>query len=354
MVPSPIVLAFILHRNMTKRMPCTVVVGGFYGDEGKGKILAYMSLKDSPKIAVRGGVGANAGHTFVHQNNKYKVRMLPSAILNQATKLLVGPGVLLTPNILTAEIEKYSTSGRTFVDRQCGIIEEQHVELDGQSVHLKNVIGSTGTGTGPANADRAIRILKLAKDVPMLDQYLSDVSQMVNESIEDGSHVVVEGTQGTYLSLFHGTYPFVTSKDVTASGICSDVGIGPKRVDDVLVVFKSYVTRVGGGPLPNELSSDEAVLKGWTEYGSVTGRLRRTSSFNMDLAKRAVVLNSATQLAITKMDVLFPSCAGTRDFSKLTIDAKKFILNIEEETGVPVVLIGTGQEVYDVIDLRRN
>lgn len=335
-------------------MPCTVVVGGFYGDEGKGKILAYMSLKDSPKIAVRGGVGANAGHTFVYENNEYKVRMLPSGILNQSTKLLIGPGVLLSPNILTTEMEKYITNKRTFVDRQCGIVEEQHIKLDSQSAHLKNTVGSTGTGTGPANADRALRILKLAKDIPELDQYLSDVSLMVNESIDDGSSVLVEGTQGTYLSLYHGTYPFVTSKDVTASGICSDVGIGPKKVDDVLVVFKSYVTRVGGGPLPNEISSTDAVLKGWTEYGSVTGRLRRTSSFNMNLAKRAVALNSATQLAITKMDVLFPSCAGTRDFNKLSADAKKFIQDIEVETGVPVVLIGTGQEVYDAIDRREN
>jgi adenylosuccinate synthase len=333
-------------------MPCTVVVGGFYGDEGKGKILAYMSLRDSPKIAVRGGVGANAGHTFVHENNKYKVRMLPSAILNDSTRLLIGAGVVLTPNILTSEIEKYSTNNRTFVDRQCGIVEEHHIELDGGSDHLKKTVGTTGTGTGPANADRALRTLKLAEDMPMLTQYLDDVSKTVNETIDEGSPVLVEGTQGTYLSLYHGIYPFVTSKDVTASGICSDIGIGPKKVDNVLVVFKSYVTRVGSGPLPNEVTSREALLKGWTEYGSVTGRLRRSSSFNMDLAKRAVMLNSATQLAITKMDVLFPSCAGIRDFSKLTADAKKFILNVEEETGVPVVLVGTGQEVYDVIDLR--
>lgn len=333
-------------------MPCTVVVGGFYGDEGKGKILAYMSLKDSPKIAVRGGVGANAGHTFVHENNEYKVRMLPSAILNDSTRLLIGPGVLLTPNILTSEIEKYSTGNRTFVDGHCGIVEERHIELDVGSGHLKKTVGTTGTGTGPANADRALRTLKLAEDMPMLTQYLDDVSKTVNETIEEGSPVLVEGTQGTYLSLYHGIYPYVTSKDVTASGICSDIGIGPKKVDNVLVVFKSYVTRVGSGPLPNEVTSQEALLKGWTEYGSVTGRLRRSSSFNMDLAKRAVMLNSATQLAITKMDVLFPSCAGIRDFSKLTADAKKFILNVEEETGVPVVLIGTGQEVYDIIDLR--
>jgi adenylosuccinate synthase len=341
-----------LDLKKIMHMPCTVVVGGFYGDEGKGKIVAYLSLKDSPKIAVRGGVGANAGHTFVHENHQYKLRMLPSAILNDSTKLLIGAGVLLTPNILTNEIEKYSTNNRTFVDNQCGIVEEYHIELDGGSDHLKKTVGTTGTGTGPANSDRALRTLKLAKDIPSLTRYLNDVSQTVNEAIEKGSPVLVEGTQGTYLSLYHGGYPYVTSKDVTASGICSDIGIGPKKVDNVLVVFKSFVTRVGGGPLPNEIAPQEALRKGWIEYGSVTGRLRRSSSFNLELAKKAVRINSATQLGITKIDVLFPTCARIREFSKLTADAKKFILNIEEETGVPVVLIGTGEEVFDVIDLR--
>ena len=132
------------------------------------------------------------------------------------------------------------------------------------SDYLKNIVGTTGTGTGPANSDRALRTLKLAREVPELLQYLGDVSSIVNEVYRlKKIQVLVEGTQGTYLSLYHGSYPYVTSKDVTASGICSDVGIGPKSIDEVLVVFKSFVTRVGAGPLLNEVTPEEAVARGW-------------------------------------------------------------------------------------------
>lgn len=333
-------------------MPCLVTVGGFYGDEGKGKIIAYLAKRDNPVIAVRGGVGPNAGHTFTFEGREYKVRMLPSAVLNQSTRLLIGAGVLVNPQVLLKEIAIFQTDDRTFVDGQCGIIEQSHIERDKSEDHLKSKVGTTGTGTGPANADRALRTLKLAKDIPELSLYVEDVSNSVNYALENNERVLVEGTQGTYLSLFHGGYPYVTSKDVTASGICSDIGIGPKRVDEVLVVFKAYVTRVGGGPLQNELSEDEAKRRGWLEFGSVTGRQRRASPFDMDLAKKAIRINSATQLAVTKMDVLYPQCAGVREYGKLPAGAKKFIENIEGETGLNVTLIGTGPELYDVIDRR--
>ncbi len=333
-------------------MPCLVTVGGFYGDEGKGKIIAYLAKKDNPVIAVRGGVGPNAGHTFTFEGKEYKVRMLPSAALNPTTRLLIGAGVLVNPQVLLKEIAMFQADDRTFVDAQCGIIEQTHIDRDKGEDHLKSKVGTTGTGTGPANADRALRTLKLAKDIPELSLYVEDVSNSVNYALESKENVLVEGTQGTYLSLFHGGYPYVTSKDITASGICSDIGIGPKRVDEVLVVFKAYVTRVGGGPLQNELSEDEAKRRGWLEFGSVTGRQRRASPFDMDLAKKAIRLNSATQLAVTKMDVLYPQCAGVREYSKLPADARKFIENIEGETGLKVTLIGTGPELYDIIDRR--
>ena len=333
-------------------MPCLVTVGGFYGDEGKGKIIAYLARKDKPTIAVRGGVGPNAGHTFTFEGKEYKVRMLPSAALNSTTRLLIGAGVLVNPQVLLKEIAMFQSDDRTFVDAQCGIIEQTHIDRDKGEDYLRNKIGTTGTGTGPANADRALRTLKLAKDVPELSLYIEEVSNSVNYALESNENVLVEGTQGTYLSLFHGSYPYVTSKDVTASAICSDIGLGPKRVDDVLVVFKAYVTRVGGGLLQNELSEEEAKKRGWLEFGSVTGRQRRASPFDMDLAKKAIRLNSATQLAVTKMDVLYSQCAGVREYSKLPAEAKKFVENIEGETGLKVALIGTGPDLYDVVDRR--
>jgi adenylosuccinate synthase len=333
-------------------MPSTVIVGGFFGDEGKGKIVSYLAMKDNPVIAVRGGVGPNAGHTIEHHGKKYKVRMLPSAFLNPNTRLLIGPGVVLSLDVLLKEISEFGTQDRSFVDYQCGIIEDSHRTADSQG-RLKESIGSTGTGTGPANADRAMRTLKLAKEIDSLALYLDDIPNAVNFALERKEQVIVEGTQGTFLSLWHGTYPYVTSKDVTASGICADVGIGPKSVDEVVIVFKSFVTRVGEGPLKNEISPEKAVAKGWQEVGTVTGRQRRAAEFDFELAKRSIMLNSATQIAITKLDVVYPECAHMQSFSDLSSPAKHFIKTIEDKLKVPVTLIGTGPEVNDTID-RRN
>ena len=332
-------------------MTSTVVVGGFFGDEGKGKIISYLAIKDNPKIIVRGGAGPNAGHTIRDGDKVYKVRMLPSGFLNKNAKVMIGPGVVINPDVLKKEIEDFDVSGRAFIDKHCGIIEETHLTRDSKG-ELKEKIGSTGSGTGPANADRAMRVLKLAKDFDSLSPLIVDVPQEINSALSANEHVLIEGTQGTFLSLWHGTYPFVTSKDVTASGICADVGIGPTKVDEVIVVFKSYVTRVGTGPLDNELSLEEAEKKGWSEFGTVTGRQRRAADFDFDLARRAIMLNGATQISITKLDVLFSDCAGETSFDKLSDGAKAFIKNIEDKLHTPVTIIGTGPDIHDVIDRR--
>ncbi len=334
-------------------MPAMVVVGGFFGDEGKGKIISYLALKDKPAIAVRGGVGPNAGHTFVLNGEVHKLRMLPSAILNKETRLMIGAGVLIDPKILLEEISKYKVHDRIFIDGQCGVIESTHISRD-KADDLKGRIGTTGSGTGPANSDRALRTLHLAREVKELSLYLGDVSNAVNFALDRGEKVLVEGTQGTFLSLYHGTYPYVTSKDVTASAICADIGLGPKRVDDVMLVFKAYVTRVGAGQLPNELSKEEAQKRGWFEVATVTGRERRAAPFNFDLAKKAIMLNSATQLALTKLDIVFPECAHVREYDKLSEAAKSFIEQIEKAIDLKVTLIGTGEDVYDIIDRRPS
>ena len=333
-------------------MPCTVIVGGFFGDEGKGKIVAYLARNDKADIAVRGGVGPNAGHTVMFHGKEHKTRMLPSALVSNQTRLMIGPGVLLNTDVLLQEIKNFGTHDRTFVDPQCGIIDSTHIDKDTSDPNLIK-IGTTRTGTGPANADRALRKARLARDSIELSEYLQDISNTVNNSIDSDQTVLVEGTQGTFLSLYHGTYPYVTSKDVTASAICSDVGIGPKKVSEVMVVYKSYVTRVGSGPLEGELKQEETTSKGWTEFGSVTGRLRRASPFNFALAKRSVMLNSATQVALTKLDIVFPSDSGKREFNSLSNQAKNFVEKIEDVIGLRVAIIGTGQELDDIIDRRQ-
>ncbi|QUC64920.1 adenylosuccinate synthetase [Nitrosopumilus sp. K4] len=332
-------------------MTSTVVVGGFFGDEGKGKIISYLAIKDNPSIIVRGGAGPNAGHTIRDGDRVYKVRMLPSGFLNKNAKVMIGPGVVINPDVLLKEIRDFDASGRSFIDKHCGIIEETHLTRDSKG-DLKEKIGSTGSGTGPANADRAMRVLKLAKDFDSLSSLIVDVPEEINSAISKNENVLIEGTQGTFLSLWHGTYPFVTSKDVTASGICADIGLGPKNVDEVIVVFKSYVTRVGTGPLANELTLEQAQSKGWSEFGTVTGRQRRAADFDFDLARRAIMLNSATQISITKLDVIFPSCAGMTSYDNLPEEAKSFIQNIERELNIPVTIIGTGPAIDDVIDRR--
>jgi len=333
-------------------MTSTVVVGGFFGDEGKGKIISYLAIKDNPKIIVRGGAGPNAGHTIRDGDKVYKVRMLPSGFLNKNARVMIGPGVVINPDVLKKEIEDFDVTGRSFIDKNCGVIEETHLQRDSKG-ELKEKIGSTGSGTGPANADRAMRVLKLAKDFESLSSIIVDVPFEINSALDANENVLIEGTQGTFLSLWHGTYPFVTSKDVTASGICADIGLGPTKVDEVIVVFKSYVTRVGTGPLNNELSLEDAEKKGWSEFGTVTGRQRRAADFDFDLARRAIMLNGATQISITKLDVLFSDCAGKTFFDDLSDDAKTFIKNIENKLNTPVTIIGTGPNVNDVID-RRN
>jgi adenylosuccinate synthase len=331
-----------------------MMVGGFYGDEGKGKIASYLALKDSANLMVRGGVGPNAGHSVSWKGRTYKMRMLPSGFVNPECRLLVGPGVLVDPNIFLKEVTDLGVEHRAGVDPQCAIIEADHIKRDRGSDYLKKKIATTGAGCGPCNVDRVARIAKLARDVPQLKQYIVDVPLETNTAIDDGKNVILEGTQGTFLSLFHGTYPYVTSKDVTAGSIAADVGVGPKKIDDVLIVFKAYVTRVGEGPLAGEITEEDATEKGWAEVATVTGRSRRAAPFDFNLTKRAVMLNGATQIAITKMDTVFPECKNSKSFHDLPKEATKFIKKIEDVTKIPVTLLGIGPSVEDIIDRREE
>jgi len=332
-------------------MSCTVVVDGFFGDGGKGKIVSYLAVSDDAAVVARGGVGPNAGHTVVKDGVKYKLRMVPCGFVNERTLQLIGPGVVVAPEVFLKEVEETGIEGRVGLDPQCAIIEPKHIQLDRRG-HLKEKIGTTGTGTGPCNADRAMRTAKMAREIPTLKPYMRDVPQLVNDALDRGENVILEGTQGTYISLYHGGYPYVTSNDVCAAAICSDVGVGPTRVDEVVLVCKAYVTRVGAGPLEGEINNEEAKRRGWDEYGTVTGRQRRAAPFNHKLAKRAAMINGATQLAITKLDILYPQCKGASSYDDVPDEGKAFITEIEEKVGLPVTLIGTGPGVEEIIDRR--
>lgn len=333
-------------------MPCMVLAGGQWGDEGKGKIIAYLALHDKPKIIARSGVGPNAGHTVYHQGKKFGLRQVPCGFVYEGSRLLIGPGVLVNPEVLAKEAEVTGTANRIGVDYNCTVIEPHHIEQDRSSEYLKGKIGTTGTGCGPANVARVNRTAKLAKDVPELKRFLTDVPKDVNDAIRGGDFVLVEGSQGFGLSLFHGTYPYVTSKDTSASTLAADVGVGPTKVNDVLLVFKAYVSRVGAGPFPTEISQEKAEEMGIVEFGTVTGRRRRIGTFDFDLAKRAVMINGATQVAITCLDRLFKGASGVRNWEQLPSDAKEFVKKIEKELEVPVTIISTGSELDNIIDLR--
>jgi len=336
-------------------MPSYIVVGGQWGDEGKGSVIAYLALKDEPEVIARGGVGTNAGHSVFINGKKYAVRQLPTGFMQTKARLLVGAGVLVDPEVFFHELEHlkdFNVADRVGIDYRCAIIEEKHKQLDRSNSHLHEKIGTTGSGCGPANADRVMRKAKLARDIKELEPYLTDVVQEVNDALDEGKLVLVEGTQGFGLSLYYGTYPYVTSKDTTASAIASDVGIGPTRVDDVIVVFKSFPTRVGEGPFPTEMSQEEAEKMGLVEYGTVTGRRRRVGWFDFEFARYSARINGATMLAVTMLDKYDKGAFGVTDYDKLPKGAKEFIEEIEEKVGVPVGLIKTGPELEHIIDRR--
>ncbi len=342
-----------------------VVAGGWFGDEGKGKIVSYLALNDDYEHAGRGGVGTNAGHTVCIGGKKYQLSMMPSAFTNPHTRLYIGKGVLVDPKILLKEIELCGVDDRFYVDRLCPIIEQHHIDGD-RTDYNKLKLGTTGTGSGIAQRDRVARSdkLRFAKDVPELTKYVTNVSRCLIVGMSNGQRALVEMTQGTMLSLYgfeteQGlTYPQVTSKDTTAASGCADVGIGPTHVKDVVVVYKAIPSRVGTGIFPGELSKaaqKQLRAEGKGEYGTVTGRQRRLGEWADEafkLARMTADINGATQIAITKIDMAYPDNKGVRCYKGLTNPARGFIEQLEDKMQLPVTLIGTGEEVFDIVDRR--
>jgi adenylosuccinate synthase len=279
--------------------------------------------------------------------------MVPAAFVYDKCRLLIGPGTNVHVSQFLKEVAETGVDRRIGVDQQASIIEARHSELDKRDSHLRS-LGTTGWGVGPAVQERAKRSAKLAKDTAELKQFLADTVAEVNDAIDTNKNVVLEGTQGLMLSLYHGSYPYVTSRDTSAAAICSESGVGPTRVDRVLVVYKAFITRVGAGELPGELSREEAIRRGWFETAAGTGRERRSAPFNYELAKTVAKIHGATEAAVTKLDILYPSCKNMTKYSELPPEAKNFIAEIEKATDTPVTIIGTGPGALDIIDRRSS
>ncbi|MCL4546603.1 MAG: adenylosuccinate synthase, partial [Deltaproteobacteria bacterium] len=330
-----------------------IVVGLQWGDEGKGKIVDLLSK--NVDIIARYQGGNNAGHTVVTGDISLVFRLVPSGILNEDKICILGNGVVVDPVVLFEELEALQKINirireRFYISHKCHIIMPYHKRLDIARERLRGtgMIGTTGRGIGPAYEDKVARIgiraIDLTKKDVLYDKiimslkeknylfenvlgenifnpdelineyfdygnklkdYLIDSSEFINQSIEAGKNIMLEGAQGTFLDVDHGTYPYVTSSNTVAGGSMSGIGIGPTKIDEVIGITKAYTTRVGEGYFPTELNEGlgDAIRDKGEEFGSVTGRPRRCGWFDANLIKTAKYLNGITGMVVTKLDV---------------------------------------------------
>ncbi len=335
-----------------------IVCGGQAGDEGKGKISAYLSYKGSYAYCVRVG-GPNAGHTVVQNGTSYTLKNIPSGFLNPSTKLVLGAGAYTKTEWLLKELELTGTAERLIIDPHAVLITEEETAREQGAAHFMNHIGSVGTGLGQAVKDRIERrSVKFAKDEPLLKDFIQDVPELLNKALDRGEDILLEGTQGIKLSLLHGEYPFVTSRDTTAATFLGEAGLGPKSVRDVYVVFKPYITRVGPGPLECEMTDEKELelyhTKGH-EIGSVSKRLRRIGAFEKTSASRAIMINNCTKIAITHID-MFAGNDRVKKYEDFTPEAKAFLENLkalskEVYPHPEIALISTGPDMEDTLVL---
>lgn len=343
-------------------MSLTVIVGGQFGSEGKGKVTSHLALRDNVDIVVRCG-GPNSGHTVDVDGRRYELRSLPAGFINPGSRLLLAAGCLINPEILVTEIKSTGTDPkRVGVDRYAGIISPSEGEEEAD-LRLRERLGSTLSGTGIGVANRVLRksAFKLAKDIPELQEYLTDVSAEVNEAVDNKGKVLVEGTQGFGLSVYHSPhYPFATSRDTTASGFLSEIGVSPRVVTDIIMAIRTFPIRVAGnsGPLKDEITWEElGERSGYPteirEFTTTTKKLRRVGLFDFELVRRAALVNRPTQIALHGADYLSWHNKSLRDYQGLTPDAKSFVESLKLSLGQTVTLIGTGPANEELIDVRR-
>lgn len=342
-------------RRKATTMNAIVIVDALWGDSGKGKTCAHLAAKHNAALAVRAGVGTNAGASVtLDDGTLVKARQLPTGWINPGTRVAVGSGVMVDPRVFAGEVERFGLAGRAFVDGRCAVITPAHIQAEKDDPHLATTVGSTCTGNGHARADFVLRRAQQARDVPELAPYVIDVASEVNAiAAAAGQFVLVEGSQGTLLSLaLSNDYPFTTSDNCTSTAAMDDVGLNWRLVTDVVMVVKTMPTRVGEGPLPFEIPAQEAIARGIAEYGVVTGRPRRKAErVDMELLRYAAMLNGPTQIALTFCDHYDPAMRGARSADGITPRVRSLIAEVEDVTGAAVTMLDTGPRLHDMIDL---
>jgi len=413
-------------------MTVTAVVGTQWGDEGKAKIIDLLAAENDFVVRYQGG--HNAGHTVVVGDQKYALQLIPSGVLYSSVTPVIGNGVVVDLPTLFKEIDSLESRGVSCaalrVSSRAHLIFPWHQALDAvfEAGRGDQKIGTTLKGIGPAYADKVLRIgiragavldatsfaeqvrargevalkelqslgahtfnlddvvAQFAELAQRLAPYVSDTVNLLHDAKDRGETILLEGAQATFLDIDHGTYPFVTSSNPVAGGATVGTGLGPRDIDRVIGIAKAYTTRVGSGPFPSELTDalGDALVDIGKEYGTVTGRRRRTGWLDTVMLKHAVRLNSLTDIALTKLDVLdtfdevkvcvgyrrngelitsYPDrseelaaveavyetlpgwktdTVGVQSFDKLPAAAQKLVSIVERETGVPVTFIGTG------------
>jgi adenylosuccinate synthase len=420
-------------------MPVTVVVGAQWGDEGKAKVIDLLSKEHTYVVRYQGG--HNAGHTVVVDGERYALQLVPSGILYDHVIPVIANGVVVDLPTLFNEVDVLESRGVSCaelkVSSRAHLIFPWHQAHDAiaEAMRGDDKIGTTLKGIGPAYADKARRVGIRVGDVldrarfaalvreravaenTVIEQaggepldvdaivaefdalgvrvapYVTDTVSMLHAALASGAHVLLEGAQATFLDLDHGTYPYVTSSNPTAGGACAGTGIGPRDIDRVVGITKAYTTRVGAGPFPTELFDDDGntLVDVGREYGTVTGRRRRAGWLDCVMLRQAVRLNSLSELALTKLDILdgferVRICTGyrldgvvldhypdrselladvepvyeelrgwgsalseTREPGHLPPEAQRFIEIVEREVGVPVRVVGVGAERDDYL-----
>lgn len=345
-------------------MSLWVVVGGQFGGEGKGKVSAFITQQEEIDICVRCG-GPNSGHSFVSDAGQVVLlRQLPTGFIRPRTRLLIPAGALVDLEVLKYELDAFRIDPkRVGVDRNAMIIEERDKERE-RGLHLGERLSSTLCGVGSAVARRALRGTDVrtaqiaSQEVPWLEKLITNVSEETNSALDQGKSVLVEGTQGFGLSLYHSdSYPKATSRDTTAAGFLSEIGLSPLLVSDIVLVFRTFPIRVAGdqaGPLKDEISweilqKESGYPHPIHEMTTVSKKLRRLGRFDWELAACATKLNRPTRIAINGLDYLDHNDRTCRSSADLSTLSKRFIVQVRERLRTGISFVGVGPSLQELL-----